>query len=334
MSVRADDVLTLARQLWSEQGKIALDQVDGTFYVHICLIDDIRQILSEAADTRFHPQRGHHRLRALIPNVMDSVWSASPSIVPRRPYLRDPVELSDIRFGGRLTAEGRMIERDDDSEAGLSWIRLGIRNRDWTGRDVEAAFRAHPAVTGTGIVTMPRPPYPENEAVAFMGATLYRAGEYGSRSYWNPDQEYPDSPPERWDENGQLRFLVDYSDPHWEVNTWGPMIVIAAPEPLPSEGVIAAFYDATVINDRRWHEALFGGSNGQDVPTAIRTWATALLMKAGKTFGQAVGALHYGASGIGGEAVSQKRFGEDRRRLLARAPEAKPFLTFRTPSGQ
>lgn len=320
-------ILDLTAQLWKEQGNIELDQVDGTFYFHICRVEDIRRIIDKAESPRYHPRHTDEHLKSLMPGYQDRVFEGQRPHIPERPSLRSAADFSAILYGGRVSADGTMIEREQHKHAGLGWIRLGIRNRDWSGKRVEEAFRAHPGVSEAGITKMPNPPYQDNEAIAIIGAKLYRGGEYGHKLYWNPEQEDPDSPPMFWNDDDELRIRVDLSEPGWEVIPWGPMVVVSVAEPLPAKGAIEAFYDADVIRERRWHEELLGGSNGQDVATAIRTWATALLIKTEMSHGVAIGHLHYFSNAIPEDKlVSETKYRRDLEKLLRRAPEARESL--------
>ena len=101
------------------------------------------------------------------------------------------------------------------------------------------------------------------------------------------------------------------------------MVVIAVAEPLPPESVIAEYYDRVVIEQRKWNEHLLGAANGQNVPTAIRAWAVALLMKTGLDHGMAMSNV----IGLGIEGATQTKYGRDKNLLLARVAEAATLLS-------
>jgi hypothetical protein len=113
-----------------------------------------------------------------LPNAPQS--SRSLYVIPKRPHLRDAVDLSSITYGGRLTAKGEMIHEEVgsgiDGNVGLGWIRLGIRNREWDGKQVarEIVNCGKARELSTGILDVPRPPYPENEALDHWRNALQR----------------------------------------------------------------------------------------------------------------------------------------------------------------
>ncbi len=103
-----------------------------------------------------------------------------------------------------------------------------------------------------------------------------------------------------------------------------PCVAVFMPFPLPPRGSVGREYDAVVRGLHEWHLQLPGaGASRQDKEVAIRTWGVALLLGAGRQFGQAMrlvcdkGRL---------SEVSQTRFGVDRQRIIARVPEARAFL--------
>lgn len=327
VSINREKIIEFTRALWAEQGTLDLDQVDGTFYIHVCMAEWIAELEREAQ------VRGDYRyvdahVRAFLPNAPQSTTRFY--VLPDRPRLRDAVEMSSIQYGGRLTALGEPIHQGMDPGiegiVGLAWVRLGIRNREWTGRDVARVMLGHDLVgaPGMGVLDTPRPPYLENESMVIIGATLYRDGEYGRQIFWDPTQDDPESPPEFWDERGRGRVLIDRSDPRWEVVTWPPMVVIAVAEPLPPASVIAEYYDRVVIEQRGWNEHLMGANNGQTVATAIRTWAAALLIADGVKPYIAYGDV---AHAIGGDFPVERVYFDNRKLLLRRVPEAAPFFS-------
>jgi len=203
----------------------------------------------------------------------------------------------------RLSADGSVIDSlqadgTTDFDIGSVWIRLGIRNQEWNGtqvaREIDRRSRAGLDFYGK---TFPHPPYPENEAIAIIGATLFKSGEYGLRV---PDPE------------GSGREFVP----------WPPMIMVAVAEPLPPESVIAEYYDRVVIEQRQWNLHLLGAANGQNEPTAIRTWAVALLMKTGLEHRLAMDAV----TDLGFKDATQTKYGRDRNLLLTRVPEATTLI--------
>ncbi len=107
-----------------------------------------------------------------------------------------------------------------------------------------------------------------------------------------------------------------------EFSTW-PYVEVRVSYPFPIDGVVASHYDTFVRERNQWHLLLRSGAKRQDRIVAIRTWAVGLLMAGGQKFGDAMRLVHETADI---EEVSQPRFGQDRQRLIARVPEARPFL--------
>jgi len=292
-------ILAIASELWAERDTISLDQVDGTFYVHICMAEQITQMERDVEAGIRDARSVNAHIRQFLPNAPQSTRHLY--VIPERPHLRDAVNLSSQNLT-RLTADGSVVLAADgtqDVEAGSVWIRLGIRNREWNGSRVaqEIVRRSRAGLDFYG-KTFPRPPYPENETIAIIGATLFKSGEYGRRV---PDPEGSE----------------------WEFVPWPPMVVIAVAEPLPPESVIAEYYDRVVIEQRQWNLHLLGAANGQNVPTAIRAWAVALLMKTGLDHGMAMSNV----IGLGIEGATQTKYGRDKNLLLARVAEVATLLS-------
>ena len=293
-------ILAIASELWAERDTISLDQVDGTFYVHVCMADQIAEMERKAHAGEVAHQSVNARVRQFVPNAPGSRHYLY--VIPNRPYLRDAVDMSCMT-PTRVSADGSVIDPlqadgTTDFDIGSVWIRLGIRNQEWNGtqvaREIDRRSRAGLDFYGK---TFPHPPYPENEAIAIIGATLFKSGEYGRR-------------------------VPDPGGSEWEFVPWPPMIVIAVAEPLPPESVIAEYYDRVVIEQRQWNLHLLGAANGQNVPTAIRTWAVALLMKTGLEHRFAMDAV----TDLGFKEATQAKYGRDRKLLLTRVPEATTLI--------
>jgi hypothetical protein len=103
-----------------------------------------------------------------------------------------------------------------------------------------------------------------------------------------------------------------------------PFIAMQVGMPLPPTGAIAREYDAIVRDMHGWHLRLPDAmASRQEKEVAVRTWAVGFLVAGGVTFGQAMPRV-CGATGL--IEVSQTRFGEDRKRLMVRVPEAAEIL--------
>jgi hypothetical protein len=107
-----------------------------------------------------------------------------------------------------------------------------------------------------------------------------------------------------------------------------PQIVVTMAPPLPPEGVIARLYDAVVIQTHHWPDRLPGSASRQDTRLAARTWSIGLLVGAGQKTPYAISAV---CDVLGEDWVSPVQFTEDRHRLVARVPEAQPYLYAKPP---
>src|SRR5262249_53675865 len=122
--------------------------------------------------------------------------------------------------------------------------------------------------------------------------------------------------------HGDMSFAVE-DDPFSAPGVY-PAIEVQVGLPLPPPGTIAREYDAVVREVQGWHRELPGGMPvRQEHDVAVRTWAVGLLMVAGQRFSDAQTAV---CERTQSPVVSQSRFNDDRRRLLQRVPEARPFL--------
>lgn len=105
-----------------------------------------------------------------------------------------------------------------------------------------------------------------------------------------------------------------------------PCVVIRTPVPLPDPESVAREYDAVVRDRLGWHRLLAGTEDrDQDPAVAMRTWAVTLQMNAGIPFAEAMRRVCAAGEPVITE-VSHAKFGEDRRRLLERLPEAYGML--------
>ena len=105
-----------------------------------------------------------------------------------------------------------------------------------------------------------------------------------------------------------------------------PFIMVTVALPAPPKGILALAYDGIVREQQRWHRELPGGASKQEKEVAIRTWAVGLLMADGMRAADALGVV---ATATNRHVVSHVRFGEDRKRLIMRVPEAAAYLYIR-----
>jgi hypothetical protein len=105
-----------------------------------------------------------------------------------------------------------------------------------------------------------------------------------------------------------------------------PFIMVTLSLPPPPKGILALAYDGIVRAQEQWHLELPGGASKQEKEVAIRTWAVGLLMADGMRAADALGVV---ATATNRHVVSHVRFGEDRKRLIMRVPEAAAYLYIR-----
>jgi hypothetical protein len=106
----------------------------------------------------------------------------------------------------------------------------------------------------------------------------------------------------------------------------GAYILVEVPIPLPPVESIAREYDGIVRGTNKWHESLPGVRSIQDNVVALRTWSVGLLMSDGASFAEAMASTSRRLNVL---EVTQTRFGQDRKRLLERVPEAETYLFVR-----
>lgn len=343
MSVRdasdtIDRIVAITKELWSRQHELDLDQVDGTFYFRVCLAErfrEMKELLEEQG--RYSPDFPLALMASLIPN-----WALS------WPYPRMRDAHISWQFSGTVV-KGKPPTVD---------VITCVRDRSWTGEQVEQAVREF--VAGDKLFQLPEFGAANDAGdreVLQLEATFFASGEYSPhRQYWNPSlpdpsmpdvealwaaasdrssqrlaQPLPDVPDDtrrQWEEIQVLREVADALEQGpWETAPWGPVVMLTVPFPLPPIGVISSYYDGVVRKRRAWHEQLGRSTNAQEVPTAIRTWSTALLMMAGVELGKTD--LYWTRVGPDIKPMSFQRFQASRNTLLKRVPEARSFLTKR-----
>lgn len=309
---RRSRVLALAADLADDLEVTDLDAVDGEFFWRCCRAD-----LLEAAEAlvKGRPRPiGASTPRGDGSSHDDDVLDARVAPMGVFDHLRD-----GLRFAGDFLALADEVAR---LYPGVVWRRLldgervamraaeaEVRHPDgrggpgegarlhlrvfsgaWAGAQVEDELRRLAEARARRVVAVPGPA--AGEVAVRLAFSFVGAGR-------DPDGASEDGRPR---------------PPHVEV---------VAPFPLPPTGVVAREYDALVRGELRWHLGLPGGGSRQEKEVALRTWAVGLLVAAGEPFGDAMHAVAGVAAVI---PVSQARFGQDRRRLVERVPEAEAYV--------
>jgi hypothetical protein len=306
-SDQSQRVLALTRELVADIAAVNLDTIDGEFFWRIC-----RAELSAPFHARRVPfpplPEGPWNWAAYRP-MLDAqqahrrAWHVVMDEHPDLPLMiPDPVAAA-LLAGERVSMRPATVRWSIgiDRFRGEGILVVEIRAGTWLGRDVERAITwqfLHDPILGVS---------------AF--------------------QTDPFAPPRGARDRGvevRIAFAVhgDLSYAEHEPFFWGPgefpYVEVLVPLPMPPPGTIAREYDAMVREQHAWHEQLPGGiSKYQEKEVAIRTWAVGLLMASGRRHRDAMRDVC--AVGVLAE-VSQSCFGGDRRRLLERVPEARPYL--------
>jgi hypothetical protein len=339
-AARRDRILALAEALNAATGEVLLAEVDGEFYWRLCRDDLLGPLTALAAslapcvlgrdDPPDFDVAEQERIAAFAA-FMRGRSVPDRSAAEREDRIRREVLLFERQLQiWRLAQSGRQFV---DQLPPFVWSRFAVNRRIplraplWYdvadhGRTVllQVASRA---VTGDDL---------EAEVASLRGSYVYADDPFD----------------EDWDEEAVLAILAAETDPcqHPPVtlsaqfalvtapnvempfvglHPWGdgPFVAVRLRRPLPPAGCIGPFYDAVVRRQCRWHGQLPGDAPTQERWVAIRTWASALLIAGGERYLDAQRSVE-GRTGI--PAVSQSCFNADRARLLARVPEATPFL--------
>lgn len=303
-------ILDLAKMVWDNQYQYDLDMVDGTFYWRGCRWDLLRQLLEEASR---NPAIGLGRIQNLIPGF--GFGQGGPM-----------VDEWHIPLRGAVTSVSTITTQLPSGEfANRGVVGVHVRNAQWVGADVASSIhRAWQRYQGL---------YPDDyweQHIISLGASApehlrmdMRLGpDRKGRLLDISEQETFAFGP------GETHVQFTYKpEPDWD---YEPRIEVEVSAPPPVEQVIAAWFDDVAVGTYAWPAKLAGAANGQDVATAIRTWVVALLWQSGLTYQEAtrdIDFLNMNELKIKGlKSVSSSRFGEDKKRLLARVVEAKGLL--------
>jgi|GEM_PF-5602690 len=305
-SISEHDILALASELWESRGEITLDEIDGAFYWRIC-----RGELAEQLEALAEAQEREPDSTEQLSNIFDHLYQMEASIPGfsqwidnrRPPQMRDPL----FRLGYPRPVDIPAFDRPHYRSSGTGgWVLLGVRNSQWRGDDVERALRkelAYEEGRNAGYLESLRQGQANNGgSLMAIDLTYYGPGELHFRSKWIS--------------------MPDGSDRSTTVES--PVILCTVAYPPPSDGLIAAAYDAIAINRFRWNEHLygFGVRWNQQPEVAIRTWTIGLLMGAGSSWNH--------ADAVAARAVPQKvswdGFKANRKDLIRRVPEARKFV--------
>jgi hypothetical protein len=256
---------------------------------------------------------GMGRLENLIPGYMSS--QGGPMIDEHYIPMRGAVTLVQTRIN-RLPCGETVDGRYDEARA-VIWAR--IRNKDWVGSNVaDAIHRAWDLYRDADWVQA-------SEGPIIHGLGRPEHVVMDMRLPLNDDRliDYSETDSLHF-EQGETRVRATYKPtPDWD---YDPAIEIEISAPPPAKQVISAWFDDVAIETYGWTSRLRGGTSGQGVETAIRTWTAALLIAAGRKQYQAFGDFE---ALTGNEFPSPGVYYDNIKDLLHRVPEARPFLAVR-----
>lgn len=301
-SPRAPDprhrILTLLDDLGDELELLDLDSVDGECYWRGCRLDLLERVealcvtgLRSTPEDRFSHDDHEEPEEALV-FLRQGLRRANAlyAIEANAASLYPRAVWRRLLEGERLamrSAEGEVTT----SGTGAQTLSLKIFSGAWRGAEVEAEVRRQDP----------------------------------DRSSWLDGGMRPDG------SDGDVRLAVTFalaSEARTRAEVGGEpprdaYVLVTLPVPGPPAGVISREYDALVCGNKGWHRLLPGGGTHQDKEVALRTWAVGLLMLHGMGFGEAMRVVCQRARLV---EVSQTRFGQDRKHLIARVPEAERYL--------
>lgn len=307
---RRKRLLAFAEDLVGELEALDLDTIDGEFYWRWCRTDlqisleqmclGIRPVGSYPTDSGrrrneddaytgvIEPEAAFDYLREGLRFARDvmTVTDEAGQLYPRIVWQR---LLEGERVAMRA-AEAAIHVDASEATTEPPLLQLKVFSGAWTGRDVEEEVRR--VISGTRYGSFEAPAGLRDDLSLRLRFTL--GDEERARS-----EAFADDPP---------RF---------------PYILVEVPLPLPPEQVIAREYEALVREQRAWHLELHGSGSRQDKEVAIRTWTVGLLVRIGIAVNDAIGDVHIHLD-LGD--IIQARFGQDRKRLLERVPEAEPYV--------
>lgn len=309
MSVPTEtEILAITVGLWQIRESLDVDLVDGEFYWRLCRADLVSRMKELV-----HREGGVPRSIEQLQQVFDHFYQME-SLIPGfsswinhelPPRMRDPlvywtrdglVQLP-VFGGGRYVADKG------------GWVILGVRNSRWRGRDVEAAFRSeverYRKLDSEWLQQSESVHRDRSSVCLVVDYSFCEAGDLSFRSQMA----------------GLTMDLTTGDDRYVTVES--PVILCKTQYPLPPNGFISTSFDEIVVNQKGWHRRLYGANaKDQGVDVAIRTWAIGLLVAGGAIWGEAQTKVE----SLLNTPISQAGFTVDRAHLVARVPEAEPFV--------
>jgi hypothetical protein len=308
---RRKRLLAFADELAEELEALDIDAIDGEFYWRWCRADllagmerlslGLRPVggfrtgrqgplrnEDDAHAGRIEPEGVFDFLREGLRFADDvmTVADEAARLYPRTVWQR-------LLEGERVAMRAAETEFRVDASGGTAQppiLRLKVFSGAWTGKHVEEEARRTVNASRYGSLEAPHGTY--------VDVSVRLSFAFGDEARARGEATSDDHP----------RF---------------PYILVEVPLPLPPEQTIAREYEALVRVQRGWHLDLPGSGSRQEKEVAIRTWTIGLLVATGMAVNDAIEIMHLQLN-LGD--ITQTRFGQDRKRLLERVPEAGPYL--------
>lgn len=317
---RRDLILRVMNSLWERRDSIDLGEIDGAYFWQVCheaKIRGLHQLIDQEG-------KGVAKIDACLENMLRAIpyltdWLKDGNV----PRLRDAMFQwafanqvdSSVHLGGLSGFFGSfpIIDR--------FWVRLMVFDQSWDGRRVEEELRRRVALAESHDPRVfVRALEGELESVRLNPGTHAPHIEFTSFSSLSI----------RLCEPGELHiqqwFLTDPGRNREWIPVQLPNIWVTVQMPLPPEGIIAANYDAIARRQHEWNLSLRGSEKNPTNEAAIRSWAVGLLTNDGMSVREAINHV-VALMGLGPDAgYSETRFNQDRKELLDRVPEARPFV--------
>ena len=313
---RRQRLVAFADELLDELEKVDLDVIDGEFYWRWCRVDLLNQL---------------EELRSRFPSTLLSDQPSEPDLLYEENVLTRWLDFEDVfdylRQGMHFVSNFLNLEEAAaDLYPGVVWRRMLDGERvAMRAAETELRVQHH---EDHGVMMLSLKVFSGAWTGCDVEAEIVRMATYAER--WQAPVPLPPQ------ETLRLRLAFAFADEtrarddaQGDIEPRFPYILVETPLILPPEGTIAREYDALVRGWHGWHRDLPGGVSRQEKEVAIRTWVLGLLMGEGETFNQAMSKIQ---TVLHLDGIAQARFGQDRKQLIARVPEAKPYLYTRDPS--